>query len=39
MSTDEHDTCGCCAPLASPEVHNPPGAPSLRYRIERLGFT
>lgn len=39
MTTDPHDTCGCCAPIASPAVSNPPGAPSLRYRIDsHAGF-
>ena len=35
-STD-HDVCGCCEPVAEPVVSNPPGAPSIRYRIGTHG--
>jgi len=39
MSADQHDACGCCAAIESPAVYNPPGAPSLRYRIDtHAGF-
>jgi hypothetical protein len=37
--SDLHATCGCCAGAESAAVHNPPGAPSLRYRIDtHAGF-
>lgn len=39
MTADPRDTCGCCAPPEAPTTWNPPGAPSLRYRVDtHAGF-
>jgi hypothetical protein len=36
---NDRDACGCCAPIADPGMDNPPGASSLRFRIDtHAGF-